>query len=112
MTEDDLTNGGRQHGWDELLEHEVGIRGGQRLQPDYFGIACASAPVGPAVDELRPRGSEEQERAADVVENGFEQVEQRPLRPVQVFDRHDGGLVHDELFQEGDPRLAKLITGG
>jgi hypothetical protein len=64
------------------------------------------------VHELGPRGGNEQQRTADVVQPCFEEVEEGLLRPVQVFDQHDGALLGHELLEERDPRLAKPIARG
>ena len=43
------------------------------------------------LSELRSRRAEEEQRPLDVLEPGFEQVEEGLLRPMQVLDEHDRG---------------------
>jgi len=44
------------------------------------------------------------------VQTGLDQFEQSVIRPVQIFDQDDGGLLGHELFEERNPGLAQTVA--
>ena len=62
------------------------------------------------MNELRPCGSEQQHRTADVVQRIFEELEEYVLGPVQILDQQDGRLLGRELVEERDPRQAQPLA--
>ena len=97
---------------DELLEHAGGLRRRQGPEPERRRIALATAPGGPAVEQLRAPGSENEERPPHVADEAVDQVEQRLLGPVQILDEDDRRPVGDELAEKLDPRLVQAVPHG
>ena len=62
------------------------------------------------MNELRSRGSQEKQRTANITQPGLEEVEERLLGPVQVFDQYDSGLPGHEFLEEVDPRPAQPLA--
>jgi hypothetical protein len=62
------------------------------------------------MDKLETRGHEEKERAADVVQSCFEEVEERFVGPVQILHEHDGRSLGNEVVEERHPGLPQPVA--
>ena len=71
----------RELGRKQLVDQARRVSGGQRLQPERLGLAATPTPRRATVNELRSCGAEQQQRTADVLQRGFEQVEEGRPRP-------------------------------
>ena len=65
-----------------------------------------------AVEQLGTRGTDHEQRAANLAANPLQQVEQRILGPVQVLDEQDRRRFRGELAEELDPRLLETVADG
>ncbi len=98
---------------DELLDEQLALLGGERLELDRRRAHAPSTPSRTRIEELRTREADDQERRANPVREMLDEVEQRLLRPVDVLEVEDERLdvreaLHDLACGPGDLLLAAL----
>ena len=71
---------------DELLDQELALLHGQRLELDRRRADAASSPPRPGVEELRAGEAEDQQRRPHPVGEVLDEVDQRLLGPVDVLE--------------------------
>ena len=100
----------------QVLGHLHALVIGERLQDEDVMPIGLLAPVGMDIEEVGARRAGEHDRnPRDRGGDRPDQVEERPLRPVDVVDQHDQGLPrrHDlEETPSGPERLFHGIRGG
>lgn len=109
--DDDVAKARRQLGGEKMLEHVRGVGRSERLEPDVRSVP-PPVPCRPAPDELGTRRREEEQRPLDGADDPVQQVEEGPLRPVEVLDEQDQGSLGRELLEELDPGLLMALARG
>jgi hypothetical protein len=94
----------------DLVQQLAGLLVGERLE--RHAAAGLRQPARPRVEQVRPCEAEQQHRrvvrpAGEVLQ----QVEQRRLRPVDVFDEHDERTLPRELLEQPAHRPEGLTSG-
>ena len=90
----------------ESVEHPLGFVWRQRLEPDPRGVRVPLIPWLRPPDQLRPRGTEQQQqRSARLSCRDGQKLEQRILGPVEVLDNDADRAVLRDLIEERDPGL-------
>ena len=82
----------------------------QRLEPDRRRVAAPATPRRTPVEQLRARGSEQNDRNARIPYHALEQVQQVVLRPVNVLDELYGGALPCQLFDELDDGQVQALA--
>jgi hypothetical protein len=73
-----------------VADHELAFRRRERLEQDRRRVHLATAPRGPLLEQLRTREAEQQHRRVPRrLDEVVEEVEQRRLGPVDVFEHDD-----------------------
>ena len=105
---------GRNSGFRQS-RHETGqqfahVLFGQRLEIQRDEVPLAGAPVGTALDEVRPGERHDVDRQpAAAVEQVVDEVEQAGVGEVHVLEDQDDGTLFGDAFEEGPPGPEKLI---
>ena len=98
LDEQRITLGGREDalaqpdldGARELAEEELARVAAERFEQNGCGVQLPSGPAGPAVEQLRARHAQQQDRCvARPVRDVLDQVEEGVFRPVQVVPHDD-----------------------
>src|SRR5919106_764187 len=94
---------------DELVDQQLALLGGQRLELDRGRPDTASAPPRSCVEQLRSRETEYEERRADPVGEVLDEIEQRLLGPVDVLEEEDKRLHVAERLHDLPRRPRDLL---
>ena len=95
---------------EQLLDQRVGLDVGERLEQDVDGVQAASAPPGPAVQQVRPgHADDEQRRAAGERGHLLDEVEEGLLAPVDVVEHADDGLLGGRRLEQLAHRPGDLL---
>ena len=87
-----------------------GVLVGQRRETDRRRVAPAATPAGSRVVELRSRRRDDHERGVrSPVEKVLHEVEQRGVRPVEVFEHENGRPIGGERLQVPPPGRERLL---
>ena len=99
---------------EQRIEKLLALLRGERLELDRGGAQSPTTPAGPDVEQLRPREADDQQRRVlDALGEVLDQLEQRILGPVDVFEDEDqrlgvGQLGGPFVRRPGDLLLAAL----
>ena len=99
---------------EQRVEELLALLRSQRLELDRSRAQAAAAPAGTDVEQLRPREADDQQRRVlDALGEVLDQLEQRVLGPVDVFEDEDQRLCVGQLGsplvrRPGDLLLAAL----
>src|SRR5919106_2090073 len=94
---------------DELVDQQLALLGGQRLELDRGRPDTASAPPRSRVEQLRSRETQDQERRAHPVGEVLDEIEQRFLGPVDVLEEEDERLHVAERLHDLPRRPRDLL---
>src|SRR5919106_1305934 len=94
---------------DELVDQQLALLGGQRLELDRGRPDTASAPPRSCVEQLRSRETEYEERRADPVGEVLDEIEQRLLGPVDILKEEDKRLHVAERLHDLPRRPRDLL---
>ena len=84
--------------------------GGERRQRDRRRVALAASPARSAVEELRTRRAEHEERCVlDPLGQLVDEVEQLVAGPVQVLEDEDERAMLGERLEKASPRRERLL---
>ena len=89
---------------EDLRDQDRGLLRGEGSEPDHRGVQRSAAPARAALEQLRPRAADDEERdAAQPIDELVDEVEQALVGPVQVLEHeHERPLV-GECFEEASP---------
>jgi hypothetical protein len=101
---------------EERVDEGGGIVGSERRERQRRRVVLARTPVGSQLEQLRPRGADDQDRGVGQrVGEAVDQVEERGRRPVNVLDREDRRPAACEVGEVSPPgvleRLRHLARG-
>ena len=89
--------------------------GRQRRQRDVRGVELPSGPRRASLEQLQPRGAEDQHRdISHPVREMLDEVEQALVGPLQILEDEDERVIFGERFEEAPPRCERLVlrSGG
>jgi hypothetical protein len=93
----------------QLVEHPDAVIRGERLQLEQL-TADACTPTRSAFKKLRPRRRDQEQRPFRRAEHVLEQLEQLNLRPMNVLQKHNRGLLRDDIGQELGPGVLEAVA--
>ena len=98
----------------EPLEQLVDRLVGERLERDRGEVPLRRAPARVPFGELRPREREDEQRVVPrPVEQVVDEVQQRRVRPLEIFeDEHRRALLREPLEEEAPGRKEVVTVGG
>ena len=81
----------------------------ERRERDRRGVPLAAAPVGPALEELRPRRRDDEDRhARRPVDQMVDEVQEPVVGPVEILEDEDQRMLLREVLEEVAPRRERL----
>jgi hypothetical protein len=88
-----------------------GLVRGQRRERECGGVELASSPRRSALEQLQPRGADDEQRdAADPVDEMLDEVQQPLVGPLHVLeDEHERALLREGL-EEASPRRERFLA--
>jgi hypothetical protein len=102
--------GGKQRAVEQRGDEPRRVVGVERRQRDRQRVALAAAPVGTPVEQLRPRGAQDEQRNVRApVGQRVDEVEQLVPRPVEVLEHHDQRPPLGQPLEERAPRGERLV---
>ena len=96
---------------DEVLDQPVDIGSCEWSKRQGRGTRAPAPTLSSLIDVGTCGAYDEQGRVAHPVHQAVQQVQERGLRPVHVFDQQDGRRVAGELFQKSADRPERLALG-
>ena len=93
----------------ERTQERLSVNRGQRLEGDTHVVRRLDEPLRPGVVQLGPAGAEDEDRTAGSVLNEVgDQLEQRRLGPVQVFEDDHERTLHGVQLEEAPDAPVQL----
>jgi hypothetical protein len=88
----------------------IGLVARQRIQCDRRHVPSPAAPTGALRCQVRPRRTEEDDRALDVLRELVEEIQEHGVGPMDVLDDDDDGNALPECGEERPPRGMELVA--
>ena len=100
---------GEHRSLEQLREEPRRLLVRERGERDRRRVQLAAAPAGPAFEQLRPSGRDDEQRdVPHPVDELVDEVEQALVRPLQVLEDHDERALLGERLQEAPPGGERL----
>src|SRR5439155_6625692 len=104
-----LRLGRKERTLEQAGDQPSGLLVGQRRKRDGQGVPLPSAPPGPAIEQLRPRGAEHEERdSVDPVRELVDEVEEIVIGPMEVLEHQHERSRLGKRLEKASPRREAL----